>query len=72
MPGKPFAAYGIEQQACIVADAYFIAEGAHVRGAPPLAVYAALIPFPPWTSVSPGARAGSGAGIGSGRSPAAS
>ena len=25
VPGKAFAAYGIEQQACIVADAYFIA-----------------------------------------------
>lgn len=45
VPGKAFAAYGIEQQACIVQDAYFIGEGAHVRGAPPLADYAALIPF---------------------------
>ncbi len=44
-PGKPFAAYGIEQQACIVADAYFIAEGARVPGAPGLDAYAALIPF---------------------------
>ena len=69
IPGKPFAAYGIEQQACIVADAYFIAAGARVPGAPPLAAYAALIPFPPWTRVSNGSRAG---GIGSGRSPAAS
>ena len=34
--GKPFAAYTLEQQACIVADAFFIGEGAHVRGAPRL------------------------------------
>jgi hypothetical protein len=72
VPGKPFAAYGIEQQACIVADAYFIAGGAHVPGAPPLGTYAALIPFPPWTSVSGARGSGSGPGIGSGRSPAAS
>ena len=45
VPGRPFAAYGIEQQACIVADAYFLREGARVPGAPPLGVYAALIPF---------------------------
>jgi hypothetical protein len=47
VPGRPFAAYGIEQQACIVADAYFLREGAHVPGAPPLADYAALLPFVP-------------------------
>lgn len=46
-PGKAFARYGIEQQACIVADAYFIANGGHVPGAPDLATYAALIPFGP-------------------------
>ena len=44
-PGKPFAAYNLEQQACIVADAYFIAQGARVPGAPPLATYQALLPF---------------------------
>ncbi len=43
--GKRFASYGIEQQACIVADAYLLAEGARVSGAPPLATYTALIPF---------------------------
>jgi len=46
VPGKPFHSYGIEQQACIVADAYFIGQGAHVAGAPPLRDYAALMPFP--------------------------
>ena len=45
VPGKPFAAYGLEQQACIVADAYFIGEGGRVAGAPPLAAYRALLPF---------------------------
>lgn len=45
VPGRSFAAYGVEQQACIVADAYFIAEGARVADAPPLAAYAALLPF---------------------------
>ena len=63
--GRPFAAYGLEQQACIVADAYLIAEGARVAGAPPLAFYAALIPF--GTSRSHGVAAGDGNG--SGRSP---
>ena len=46
-PGKPFGAYGIEQQACIVADAYLLREGARVTDAPPLAVYRALLPFAP-------------------------
>ena len=45
VPGKPFAAYTLEQQACIVADAYAIAEGARVPNAPPLAMYRALLPF---------------------------
>lgn len=45
MPSKLFNAYGIEQQACIVADAYFTSEGGHVKDAPGLNVYAALIPF---------------------------
>lgn len=47
VPGKPFGRYGLEQQACIVQDAYFIREGGRVAGAPPLADYAALIPFGP-------------------------
>ncbi len=47
-PGKPFTRYGIEQQACIVEDAYRLQEG----GLPvydmanyEAATYAALIPF---------------------------
>ncbi|MEI6418774.1 MAG: vgr related protein [Sphingomonadales bacterium] len=42
VPGKPFRAYGIEQQACMVADAFL----ARARGqASPVA---ALLPFPGW------------------------
>jgi hypothetical protein len=44
-PGKPFAAYGIEQQASIVEDSYWIAEGGDIIGAPPLATYRELLPF---------------------------
>ncbi len=69
VPGRPFAAYGIEQQACIVADAYLLAQGIAVRGAPPLAAYAALMPFPTSRSRDDDR---SPPGIGSGRSPAAS
>jgi len=43
--GKPFARYGIEQQAEIVADAFLLRRGAHRPGRPPLAVYEALLPF---------------------------
>lgn len=46
-PGKPFARYGIEQQAEIVADAFLLRRGATRPGKPPLAVYAALLPFAP-------------------------
>ena len=46
-PGKPFARYGIEQQACIVADGYLVREGRTVAGAS-LADYAALLPFGDW------------------------
>ncbi len=44
-PGKPFAAYGIEQQAEIVRHAYVLREGGHVEGAPDASTYAALLPF---------------------------
>ncbi|HET7845654.1 MAG TPA: hypothetical protein VFL14_15975 [Xanthomonadales bacterium] len=44
-PGKPFAAYGIEQQAEIVAHAFLLRAGASVRDAPPLARYDAVLPF---------------------------
>jgi hypothetical protein len=43
--GKPFAAYGIEQQAEIVAHAFLLRRGAAVRGATALAAYDAVLPF---------------------------
>ena len=49
-PGKPFARYGVEQQAEIVRHAYLLREGARVPGAPPLDAYAAIIPFGCWES----------------------
>ena len=48
-PGKAFGRYGIEQQACIVADAYLLREGRAVPGKPPLSDYAGVIPFGRWT-----------------------
>jgi hypothetical protein len=45
IPGKPFRRYGIEQQACIVADAYRLREAGD-RAA--LADYAAILPFGNW------------------------
>ena len=47
-PGKVFARYGIEQQACIVADAYLLREGRAVPGKPDLDRYAEVIPFGRW------------------------
>lgn len=47
-PGKPFRAYGIEQQAEIVRHAYVLREGGHVPDAPPLEAYAEIIPFGRW------------------------
>lgn len=44
-PGKPFARYGIEQQAEIVADAFLLARGAARPGKPGLADYRAVLPF---------------------------
>ena len=44
-PEKPFARYGIEQQACIVADAYRLRERGDHAG---LAPYAAILPFGHW------------------------
>lgn len=44
-PGKPFARYGIEQQAEIVADAFLLRSGVARPGKPALAVYEALLPF---------------------------
>ena len=45
-PGKPFTAYGIEQQAEIVKDAWLLSEGVALRDRPDLEVYRALLPFP--------------------------
>ncbi len=45
-PGKPFGAYGIEQQACIVADAYLARAG--IKRQAELTDYAALLPFSGW------------------------
>ncbi len=49
-PGKAFRRYGIEQQACIVADAYCLRE-AGKRAA--LAPYAAILPFGDWGTGNP-------------------
>lgn len=50
-PGKPFHRYGLEQQAEITADAFMLSRGARLPGRPPLADYAALIPFWPAAAV---------------------
>ena len=44
-PGKPFAAYGIEQQAVIVEHWYRLLEDKQVAGAPGIETYAELLPF---------------------------
>lgn len=46
VPGKPFAAYGIEQQAELVAHAFLAERGAPHPAAPPLADLKAVLPFP--------------------------
>lgn len=45
VPGRPFARYGIEQQAEIVRHAFLLRHGGAVPGAAPLAAYEALLPF---------------------------
>lgn len=45
-PGKPFARYGIEQQAEIVADAFLLTRGTARPGKPALDRYRAMLPFP--------------------------
>ncbi|HUD93094.1 vgr related protein [Sphingobium sp.] len=45
VPGKPFARYGIEQQAEIVRHAFLLRRGAAVQGKPGGEVYEALLPF---------------------------
>jgi hypothetical protein len=44
VPGKAFTRYGLEQQACIVADAFLLREGRDVPGRA-LGDYAGLLPF---------------------------
>jgi hypothetical protein len=46
-PGKPFGAYGLEQQAEIVKDAFLLAEGVRLAGRPDLETYRRLLPFGP-------------------------
>jgi hypothetical protein len=45
VPRRPFAHYGIEQQAEIIRHAFLLRQGFQVAGKPGLAVYAALLPF---------------------------
>lgn len=45
-PHRAFGSYGIEQQAEIVRHAFLLRHGAHVQGAPPLAIYKDTLPFP--------------------------
>ncbi|MDZ7588490.1 MAG: vgr related protein [Parasphingorhabdus sp.] len=45
IPGKPFARYGIEQQAEIVRHYFVLKHGRAVAGKPDLAAYRALVPF---------------------------
>lgn len=45
-PARPFAAYGIEQQAELVAHAFLAANGAPLAVAPPLADLQSVLPFP--------------------------
>lgn len=44
-PGKPFARYGLEQQAEILRHLFLLRRGVAVPGAPELARYEALVPF---------------------------
>lgn len=45
VPSRPFARYGIEQQAEIVRHAFLLSRGAALPDRPPLAAYAGLLPF---------------------------
>lgn len=46
-PGKPFARYGIEQQAEIVRHVFEMRRGRVIAGKPPLAELEAILPFGP-------------------------
>ncbi|CCW17818.1 probable vgr related protein [Sphingobium indicum BiD32] len=45
VPGKPFARYGIEQQAEIVRHAFLLRRGVIVEGKPGVEAYEGLLPF---------------------------
>lgn len=45
-PARPFTAYGIEQQAELVAHAFLAARGAPLAAAPPLDALQSVLPFP--------------------------
>jgi len=44
-PGRPFARYGIEQQAEIVRHVFLMRQGRQIIGKPPLEVLEAILPF---------------------------
>lgn len=44
-PGKPFARYGLEQQAEIVRHAFLLRQGITLPDRPTLAIYDAILPF---------------------------
>jgi len=46
-PGRPFARYGIEQQAELVRHAFLLRRGVAPHGVPPLAAIEAILPFGP-------------------------
>lgn len=46
MPGQPFTAYGIEQQAEIVKHAFWLRHGAKIAGVADKAAYDMLVRFP--------------------------
>ncbi len=45
VPGKPFAKYGIEQQAEIVSHVFLLKQGARLKSGNVMADYAGLLPF---------------------------
>ncbi len=47
LPGRPFARYGLEQQAEIVAHVHLLRHGVAVPGKPTLVVLEAILPFAP-------------------------
>lgn len=47
-PGKPFARYGLEQQASIVEDAWWLRDGGTLGDKPGLDAYTKVIPFGHW------------------------